>query len=592
MARTAGLRQKSGAYRSAGARFFALSSSVLAAMAAGMVFVVYGAVDGLSFIDLARALLILLSTWWLAWGAATAFLGLSSRQPALPLRVEAPIRGKTVVIVPVYNEDPVATFARIAAMDDSLSACAVRPHIDFAVLSDTRDDSVAELERHWFARLLTRQSAEGRMFYRRREKNTGRKAGNIEEFIIASGAAWDYAVILDADSLMEGATILEMIHRMEEDPDLGLLQTLPHVIGANSIFGRAMQFAAGFHSPIFARGLAAMQGRSGPFWGHNAIVRIRAWAESCGLPALSGPPPFGGHILSHDSVEAAMLARMGWTVRLDDDLQGSFEGGPENIIDHAKRDRRWCQGNLQHSKVVGAPDLLLWSRFSLFQGIFAYIAPLIWLAFIAASIAAIPLASDLDYFPEANWPFPVFPNDQTPKAIGLALGIFGLLVLPKFLVGLDAAVSGRAKGFGGVSKSLRSVLAELALSSLIAPILLAFQSRSVIQVLLGRDGGWPSNNRGDGGLSFAESWAAGRWITLWGVGGVAITQFLAPVLSLWLLPVTLPLMIAPILIWWTSRTTSNHHFTVPTDGSTPDVVTRNDTILAAWTKNERESKVA
>lgn len=585
-------QQRTTTHRSGGARFFALSSSILAAMAAGMVFVVYGSVDGLSFIDVARALLILLSTWWLAWGAATAFLGLTSRQSAPSLRIERPVVGKTVVIVPVYNEDPVATFARIAAMDDSLAACTTLPHIDFAVLSDTRDDAIAEMERHWFNRLVLRQSAAGRMFYRRREANTGRKAGNIEEFISTSGGAWDYAVILDADSLMEGTTILEMIHRMEENPKLGLLQTLPRVIGAQSIFGRAMQFAAGFHSPVFARGLAAMQGRSGPFWGHNAIVRIRAWAESCGLPALSGPPPFGGHILSHDSVEAAMLARAGWTVRLDDDLEGSFEGGPENIIDHAKRDRRWCQGNLQHSKVVGAPGLLMWSRFSLFQGIFAYIAPLIWLAFIAASIVAIPLASDLDYFPEANWPFPVFPNDQTPKAVGLALGIFGLLVLPKFLVGLDAVLTGRANRFGGAGKSLRSVLAELALSSLIAPILLAFQSRSVIQVLLGRDGGWPPNNRGDGGLGIPESWAAGRWISLWGIGGFVITQFVAPALSLWLLPVTFPMMIAPILIWWTSRPLSNRHFVVPADLSTPSVQVRNDAILAAWTNVKWEQKVA
>ena len=557
-----------------------------------MVFVIYGAVDGLSLIDVARAVLILFSTWWLAWGAATAFLGLTSRHPPTRIQTAGAIRGKTVVIVPIYNEDPVTTFARLAAMDDSLSACAPLPQIDFAVLSDTRDDAIAATERLWFARLLARQSATGRMFYRRREDNVGRKAGNIEEFITASGGAWDYAVILDADSLMEGATILEMIRRIENDPHLGLLQTLPRVVGARSIFGRAMQFAAAFHSPAFARGLAALQGRSGPFWGHNAIIRVRAWAESCGLPVLSGRPPFGGHILSHDSVEAILLARAGWTVRLDDDLEGSFEGGPENIIDHAKRDRRWCQGNLQHSKVIAAPGLLLWSRFSLFQGIFAYIAPLIWLAFIAASIAAIPLASDLDYFPEANWPFPIFPNDQTPKAVGLALGIFGLLVLPKFLIGLDAIVTGRIQGFGGVGKGLRSVLAELALSSLIAPILLAFQSRSVIQVLLGRDGGWPPNNRGDGGLSVAESWAVGRWISVWGIGGIAITQFLAPVLSLWLLPVTLPMMMAPLLIWWTSRPTSNSHFAVPADQFLPPVLARNDAILSAWTNEGREPKVA
>lgn len=584
--------QNSMTHRSTSARLFAISASILAAFAAGMAFLVYGSVDGLTFIDIARAFLIVLSTWWLAWGAATAFIGLLSRLPLQPLPNRAPIRGRTVIIVPVYNEDPVATFARIAAMDDSLSACTGLPHIDFAVLSDTRDDAIAEMERVWFTRLVLRQSGEGRIFYRRRDKNIGRKAGNIEDFIVASGAAWDYAVILDADSLMEGETILEMIHRIDVAPDLGLLQTLPRVIGAQSIFGRAMQFAAGFHSPIFARGLAAMQGRSGPFWGHNAIVRIKAWAESCGLPSLSGPAPFGGHIMSHDSVEAAMLARMGWTVRLDDDLEGSFEGGPENIIDHAKRDRRWCQGNLQHSKVIAAPDLLLWSRFALFQGIFSYIAPLIWLTFIAASIAAIPMASELNYFPKANWPFPIFPNDETSKAIGLALGIFGLLVLPKFLVGLDAILTGRANAFGGVRRSIWSVLAELALSSLIAPIFLAFQSRSVIQVLLGRDSGWPTNNRGDGGLNAAESWAAGRWISLWGIGGIAVTYFLVPALNLWLLPVTLPLTIAPLLIWWTSRPSSYTHFMVPSDETIPPVLSRYNAILDAWTTTKPEQKVA
>lgn len=578
--------------RSGGARALALVASVLAAVAAGLVFLTYGAADGLSALDVLRSVLILLSTWWLAWGAATALLGLISRHRDAPLRATGPIRGRTVVIVPVYNEDPVDTFSRIAAMDASLRATGSPAHIDFAVLSDTTNDAVAAREQQWFARLLAQQNGVGRMFYRRRALNTGRKAGNIEEFISSSGGAWDYALILDADSLMEGETIIEMIRRIEGDPRLGLLQTLPKVIRARSRFGRAMQFAAAFYSPVFARGLAAMQGRSGPFWGHNAIVRIRAWAESCGLPELPGPAPFGGHILSHDSVEAVLLARAGWVVRLDDDLEGSFEEGPENILDHAKRDRRWCQGNLQHSKVLAAPDLLLWSRFMLFQGIFAYVAPLIWLAFILVSIAAIPLAGELNYFPLENWPFPVFPDDQTPKAIGLAVGIFGLLVMPKVLVGLDAVATGRSRGFGGMGRSLRSVILELALSSIVAPVLLAFQSRSVVQVLSGRDGGWPPNNRGDGGLSLPESWAAGGWISFWGLIGMVVTQMVAPVLTLWLLPVTLPMMAAPLLIWWTSRPVLQAHFPVPTD-MPPPVVALHDTILADWTTSSHsEPKVA
>ncbi len=578
--------------RSGGPRALAVAASVLAAAAAGAVFHIYGAADGIGLIDVARSVLIFLSTWWLAWGAATALLGLTSRQVAPVPRNAGTIRGRTVVIVPVYNEDPQVTFARIAAMDESLRAADASVQVDFAILSDTRDDRIAVQERLWFARLLARQQGEGRMFYRRRAKNTGRKAGNIEEFVMQSGAAWDYAVILDADSLMEGATIHEMIRRIEADPRLGLLQTLPKVTRARSIFGRAMQFAAGFHSPVFARGLAAMQGRTGPFWGHNAIVRMRAWAECCGLPELPGKAPFGGHIMSHDYVEAALLARGGWTVRLDDDLQGSYEEGPENIIDHAKRDRRWCQGNLQHSKLLAAPGLKPWSRFVFFQGIFAYVAPLIWLGFIAASIAAVFTATAPDYFPQENWPFPVFPYDQTAKAIGLAVGVFGLLVMPKLLVVLDAIATGRVRGFGGAGAAFGSVLWELVLSSLIAPILLAFQSRSVFQVLSGRDGGWPTNNRGDGGLSMAEAWAAGRWISALGAVVMVATWGLAPVLLLWLMPVTLPMLLAPVLIWWTSRPASPQAFEVPEDAAMPAVLSRHDAVLAAWARVESEAQVA
>ncbi len=563
------------------ARALALTLSLLAAATAAMVFQVYGAADGLDPVDYIRSGLILLSTWWLAWGAAQALLGLTTR-PRHATRSTAPILGRTVVLMPVYNEDPRVTFARVAAMDASLQAIGDPAVVDFAILSDTRSDTIAAAETAWFARLLADRNALGRMFYRRRDQNTGRKAGNIEDFIANSGSAWDYAVILDADSLMDGATILEMIRRTEADPQLGLLQTLPRVVRARARFGRAMQFSAGFHSLIFARGQAAMQGRTGPFWGHNAIIRIRAFAESCGLPELPGRPPFGGPILSHDYVEAALLARAGWTVRLDTDLEGSYEEGPENIIDHAKRDRRWCQGNLQHSKLLLAPGLKLWSRFVFFQGIFAYIAPIFWLAFILASVAAVFWAHQPDYFPQENWPIPAFPIDQRSKAVGLALGIFGLLILPKLAIGLTAIWNGRGPGFGGAAMALRSVLAELALSTIVAPVLLAFQTRSVLQVVLGRDGGWPPNNRGDGSLTFAESWAASGWITGWGVISLVSAHLMAPSLTLWLIPVTLPMIAAPWIIRNTSLSSRSRVFTVPEEIALPDIMARYDAVLAAW----------
>ena len=566
-----------------GARLSALAMSLAAAVTGFMLFFRFGAADGLDAMDFVRAGLILLSTWWLAWGAAGGLLGLTSRARA-PVRAEAeaPITSRTVILVPVYNEDPVATFARIAAMDASLQATGQGKHFHFAILSDTRKDEIADQEAEWFLRLLAERRAAGRLFYRRREKNTGKKAGNIEEFIMRSGAAYDFALILDADSLMEGATIVEMVRRMQNEPDLGLLQSLPKVWNAASVFGRAMQFSASFYSPVFARGLAMMQGRSGPFWGHNAMVRVRAFAEACGLPELRGQPPFGGHVLSHDYVEAALLARAGWRVRLDDDLEGSFEEGPENIIDHAKRDRRWCQGNLQHARLIFAPGLLPWSRFVFFQNVFSYIAPLFWLAFIGASILAPLFAPPLDYFPEPNWPFPVFTGSEASKAIGLAIGIFGLLLLPKLLVAADAALTGRARAFGGGLRGFVSMLLEVTLSSITAPIFLMYQTRSVLQVLLGRDGGWPTNNRGDGRLSLADAWANSRWIVMIGGAGLAATWWLAPKLLLWLMPVALPMLAAPLIISASSRRFDARLFSAPTEAALPPVIALYQAQVQSW----------
>ncbi|PRD36312.1 UNVERIFIED_CONTAM: opgH [Trichonephila clavipes] len=562
-------------------RAVAVTLSLIAGAGAFMLFLQFGMSDGLDAIDIARSVLIFISTWWLAWGAVQGLMGLTTQAepPALP---EGPLTAKVAVLVPVYNEDPVTTFSRVAAMDESLQATGLGHLFHIAILSDSRNEAIAARERLWFLRLVGDRAAEGRIFYRRRTDNRGKKAGNIEDFIQKSGGAYDFALILDADSLMEGATIVEMARRMQATPDLGLLQTLPVVTRAETRFGRAMQFSAAFHSPVFARGLAMMQGRTGPFWGHNAMVRVRAFAESCGLPELRGKPPFGGHVMSHDYVEAALLARAGWRVRLDDDLAGSYEEGPENIVDHAKRDRRWCQGNLQHSRLLLAPGLKPWSRFVFFQGIMAYISPLFWIGFMVASVLAPHFAPPPDYFPEPYWPFPIFPQAETSKAIGLAIGVFGLLILPKFAIALHASMSGRARSFGGAARVFASVFAELLFSSLTAPVLLAWQTRSVFQVFLGRDGGWPTNNRGDATLSLGDAWAASHWIVMTGAVALAGTWVMAPGLVVWMLPVILPMLVAPLLLSWSSRPSRSGLFVTPTDLAEPPVMRRQREILAIW----------
>ena len=526
---------------------FVLAAVALATVAAWLFFVVVTA-NGITYLHIAQITLLLICCLWLSWGFNTALAGIFShdRLPE-PEKRPRPATSRTAVLMPVYNEDVRAVFARVAAMYEELRRSPDFQRFDFYILSDsTKPENVAE-ERRVHDLLVAELSAAGRLYYRNREQNIGRKAGNIADFVTNHGGAYDYMLILDADSLMRAETIIEMAGRMDEDPELGLLQSQPLIIGRRTPFGRALQFSAALFSPIFSRGIAALQGREGPFWGHNAIIRVRAFAASCGLPTLSGKPPFGGQILSHDYVEAALLARAGYKVRVDPDLEGSFEEAPSNIIEYAKRDRRWCQGNLQHARLLPAPGLRLWSRISLVAGIMAYLASPIWLMFLIVSLLDPVLAPEPNYFP-ANSLFPVFPQPETNKALLLLFGIFVLLLLPKTLIAFGSAFTERRKSFGGTGLVLAGASVELILTSILAPIMMMFQSKAVYEILVGADAGWPSTERDDDYMPVSVAFRASWWMVL--SGGVVLyaTYAYAPDLMLWTLPIAVPLVTAPLMI--------------------------------------------
>ena len=523
------------------ARMVLIGAALFMASASTFLFVGFSAVGGLVWVDTLRAVLVFVSTFWLAWGAALATAGLFHRPRRRRPRAMRKQAGRCAILVPVYKEDPPATFSRIAAMSAGLSAAGTHERFDFVVLSDTPSGGSADAERAWFEHMAHRQIARKSIFYRRRTDNRGKKAGNIEDFIRRSGGAYAYAVILDADSLMSSETLVTLVRRMDTEPDLGLLQTLPRVIGAQTFFGRAMQFAASYYSPVFSRGLALVQGKEGPFWGHNAIVRMEAFASSCGLPVLAGKPPFGGHVLSHDYVEAALLARAGWRVEMDPSLGGSFEEGPENVVEHARRDRRWCQGNLQHMRLLPAPGLKPWSRFIFLQGIMSYLCSPIWLAFLATSIVASALPP-LEYATFSEMAF------ARQAATALAVAIIAMLVLPKLAIVARGALDGTNARFGGNTRVLWSVITEIAFSSLLTPVMLMLQTRSVAQVLVGADGGWPATSRDQRHLTLGQAFEASWWITATGAVALAATLVYAPDLLVWLLPVSVPMLIAPVLI--------------------------------------------
>mgnify|MGYP001482875433 CR=1 FL=1 len=526
-------------------------------------------------LDWVRTGLLVVTGFWLVWGGTVGLLG-ALAPVRRPQEGSSNIRSKTAILVPIYNEDPVETFSRIAAMNRQIVARGFASQFHFAILSDTTSLEVAAAEATEFERLIIEPEAPGRIFYRRRERNIGRKAGNIEDFIARSGAAYDYAIILDADSLMEADTMIAMVRRMDADPRLGLLQTVPVVIGARTIFGRMMAFSSAYFSRYFARGAALLQGEQGPYWGHNAIVRVRAFAACCGLPVLSGRPPYGGHILSHDYVEAALLARGGWKVEVDPELGGSYEHGPENLIEYAKRDRRWCQGNLQHRRLLGAPGLKLWSRFTFVQGIMAYLASPLWLLLVCVSL----LASLVPDSGGERW-------GATPWIIGI--GVVTTLLLPKIAIGVRGAMDGTNRRFGEW-RVIPSVIGEIVLSTVLAPVLLAFQSRSVFQILFGFDGGWPATERDARAVPLRVAVSASWWIVLAALGATLFLVVAGPAFLPWLLPVAVPAMAAPLLIWASARggeaPVSTWLFTVPSERAPSPIIEEAREILDSWRASE------
>ena len=382
------------------------------------------------------------------------------------------------------------------------------------------------------------------VWYRRRRQNIARKAGNVEDFVTRWGGRYQHMIVLDADSLIDAPTLKRLVEMMQADPNLGILQTAPQLIGAKTFFGRLQQFAACVYGPVISRGLAAWSGDSGNYWGHNAIIRVAAFAQHCGLPKLKGRQPFGGYVLSHDFVEAALMRRGGYKVRMATDCGGSWEESPPSLIDIAIRDRRWAQGNLQHMKILGTAGLRLVSRMHLGVGIMSYLSSPLWLVMIAIGFA-ITVQSHLirpEYFNHDFQLFPTWPRFDV--ALMMALFWFSMVVLliPKLLGFIRALISPRIRrGAGGVIGVSASVLLEAILSALYAPILMMIQSRHVFEVFMGRDSGWKPQRRDSGSTTWRDAWYFHRRHMVLSAATAVIVYFLSPSLLAWVSPALLHL---------------------------------------------------
>ena len=483
-----------------------------------------------------------------ALGAAQTLIGFAlRRRDGDPCRIDAsltpeeearPVTARTAVVVPICNEEVGRVIEGLRAMYESVRSTGTLPDCDFFLLSDSNNPNRwIEEEAAWLA--LTRGlGATGRIFYRKRRGGINKKAGNLADFCRRWGGHYHYMVVLDADSIMTGDAIVRLAQLMERHRRVGIIQGVPVLVNGETMLARLQQFASRLYGAVSAAGLNYWQLGEANYWGHNAIIRLAPFIRHCSLPELPGAGPFGGRIMSHDYVEAALMRRAGWQVWLATEMAGNYEECPGNVMEFAQRDRRWLQGNLQHARLVAAQGFHAVNRVHFALGILAYVASPLWLAFLTVSVVIAarvgaegspPLPSFSDY---ARW-------DYSTQAAWLSVFTLGLLFLPKVLALLDLRRRPEeAAAFGGWGDLVGGVVLETLVFTLLAPVLMVFHTTFVVLTLCRQKISWGTQRRGAAGASaFAET-AAALWPhTLVGLVALAVVHRVSPGLAFWMAPI-------------------------------------------------------
>ena len=505
---------------------------------------------------------------------AITSLGTPAGEPAAA--VDPAVR--TAVVMPICAEPVDRVYAGLRAIHRSLERAGALDRFHFFILSDTADAGAAVQEEEAWFEWCRAVGGFGRIFYRRRKVRLERKSGNVADFCRRWGKRYRYMIMLDADSVMAGGTLVRLVELMERNADVGMIQTAPTAVNRRSLFARVQQFASRVYGPMFAAGLHFWQLGDGQYWGHNTIIRVEPFIDHCALPRLPGREPLGGEILSHDFVEAALMGRAGWTLWLAYDLEGSYEEVPSTLLEEMRRDRRWCQGNLQHLRLLFTEGLFGAHRALFLNGALSYMSALLWFMFLTVStVEAIQFAIRTpEYFPHGASLFPEWPVWRPEWAYSLLAVIGMLLFFPKALSILLIVLKRRdARAYGGVGRLTVSVLLEILLSSLLAPIRMVFHSRFVLLNLLGRTVAWRSQERGDDETGWGEAIRQHGLDSLWASAWGASLFWLNPHYFWWVTPIIAALILAVPLSVHTSRVGPGDRarrwglFLIPEEGAPP-----------------------
>jgi membrane glycosyltransferase len=522
----------------------ALVASTIATVVAWLAHLL-AADGGLGLLDLLMVTLFALTTPMVALGFWSALIGtlllrfacdpIGTLVPATRrVRPGAPIRSRVAIVMPVCDEVPDQVLRHLRAVTQDLDASGEAAPFEVFLLSDTRDPAIAAEEAAGFAAWRAADAAPDRLHYRRRTDNQGFKAGNIWDFCERFGGRFEFMIVLDADSVMSAAAIGRLVRIMEAAPEIGILQ--PLIVGLPSLspFARIFQFGMRHGMRAYATGTAWWQADEGSYWGHNAIIRLAPFRAQCRLPALPGEPPLGGHLLSHDQLEAVLMRGAGYEVRVLPQEDGSFEQNPPTLPDFVRRDLRWCQGNMQYLKLLGLRGIRPIGRLQLMLAVIMYLASPFWLGFLILGLAQTVLGTD----PAGGSIDPV-----------LALGLFGLMLgmsfAPKVLGVIDTLLSPeRGRAFGGAGRITAGALLEILFSFLLGPVAAVAHTIFIGGLLFGRQVRWNVQQRDGRIVRWMEAWR-GLWPqTLMGLLAALVLVLFAPTLLPWAAPVLAGLILA------------------------------------------------
>ena len=478
-------------------------------------------------IGVAMLMLFALTLPWTTIGFWNAVIGFGlmhfARDPAglvaphlRSIQGDEAIDSSTALLICIRHEDTERLERNLGWMLDGLARTGQAQWFHLYMLSDSDQVDIVEGERQVAARLTERFGKQLEITYRRREASSGFKAGNIRDFCERWGHLHPFAIVLDADSVMTPAAMLRLVRIMQAQPRIGILQTLVTGLPSSSPFARIFQFGMRLGMRSYTLGAASWQGDCGPYWGHNAILRLAPFMQSCHLPVLPGKPPLGGHVLSHDQLEAVLMRRAGYEVRVLPEEDGSWEENPPTLPEFIRRDLRWCQGNMQYLQLLNMPGLRPVSRCQLWLAIAMYAGAPAWLGLIALGLlrqAPIDMAM-----------FKVMFAITMTMSFAPKLATLGDVLLRPDL----------RRDYGGALRVLISAALETAFSMLMAPISAVSVTLFMLGLPLGREIGWTAQQRDAAGISVL---AATRrlWLhTLLGIGlGLAVWQVFSATVWLW-----------------------------------------------------------